>query len=990
MVANLSTALSRSQAHSVNRSLLLALLLLAGNSLAAPLGDDPLRIPDERQLVMARELAAKMAANQRGPYTRIRWFCNDGTVLPPAPYACRPHGGGRQHAEYSPDRTALAQLGFRVGTVFAALTWEEFYDAGGYHDRLRELALERYLVEVADGWVLKRARHYRGRVQIEDEEAAGRRLLLRLLADTEWLRRHFLLARETVRVVPHSGGDDLTRDVRRRAQDLAELNSDFEKLRVEVHTSPSSNTAGKVRIWARQLRAISPDSDQVRLAEQLADSLDELYGVRGRQRRLVETRAALTRAQATEKLAGLLQALPEQSPVAQVQRLASTLVGLREVIEADNDPALRLRLFDLMADLEAELRQVVVGALQASEPTRRMLLALCRNLVLASYGSGLLSRTEMDYTRSQLEGAMSQGEIDPLTYLETSRAVNRAVGWPVATVRYEFAAPLVRYSALDTRATGFVDDLLRGSPVLALAQAARLLAFDAQEAAGIQRRLAGRPAPALMALNPGIARGRLRILTDADLAAGVTPAREDIVVVPQTIAELSPVAGILTGGEGNLLSHLQLLARNLGIPNVAVSAALFADIEKLAGKEVVLAVDSAGSVILEPTERLSESVLASLSESRGVFEAGSLEVPEPVLEFTSPIPLKHLDRSLSGRTVGPKAANLGELARMFPGRVAPAVALPFGLFNEHMKLATPSLRERLANTYRAREDGELDQNGLHRELEAIRAEILALTLTPQAREEILAAMRLEFGEDDSYGVFIRSDTNVEDLPGFSGAGLNETLPHIVGRDRQLAGIPQVWASVLSPRSIAWRANLMKNPERIYASVLLMKSVPADKSGVLVSSDLVSYGPGITVSTAWGVGGAVAGEAAETLVLLADGEERLISESKTPFRRNLANHGGVVWEPAYAGPVLTEDEKRQLRALVAEVARKYDPVLDSEQRPMPWDIEFGFIKGELTLFQIRPLVEKGYRRAARFTRLLAGATPTVTAGLLALDEAARLP
>ena len=45
-----------------------------------------------------------MKASPRGPFARIRWFCNDGTVLPPKPYACADHGGGRQHGEWS-DKT---------------------------------------------------------------------------------------------------------------------------------------------------------------------------------------------------------------------------------------------------------------------------------------------------------------------------------------------------------------------------------------------------------------------------------------------------------------------------------------------------------------------------------------------------------------------------------------------------------------------------------------------------------------------------------------------------------------------------------------------------------------------------------------------------------------------------------------------------------------------------------------------------------------------
>ena len=34
-----------------------------------------------------------MKAAERGTFARIRWFCNDGRILPPKAYACGPQGG---------------------------------------------------------------------------------------------------------------------------------------------------------------------------------------------------------------------------------------------------------------------------------------------------------------------------------------------------------------------------------------------------------------------------------------------------------------------------------------------------------------------------------------------------------------------------------------------------------------------------------------------------------------------------------------------------------------------------------------------------------------------------------------------------------------------------------------------------------------------------------------------------------------------------------
>ena len=46
--------------------------------------------------------------------------------------------------------------------------------------------------------------------------------------------------------------------------------------------------------------------------------------------------------------------------------------------------------------------------------------------------------------------------------------------------------------------------------------------------------------------------------------------------------------------------------------------------------------------------------------------------------------LSDVDKSDSGKSVGPKAANLGQLAKYFPGRIAPGFVIPFGVFYAHI------------------------------------------------------------------------------------------------------------------------------------------------------------------------------------------------------------------------------------------------------------------------------------------------------------------
>lgn len=53
----------------------------------------------------------QMKSNPRGPFDGIFWFCKDGSVLPPAPYACAPYGGGIQHGRWNERTRPLRDAG---------------------------------------------------------------------------------------------------------------------------------------------------------------------------------------------------------------------------------------------------------------------------------------------------------------------------------------------------------------------------------------------------------------------------------------------------------------------------------------------------------------------------------------------------------------------------------------------------------------------------------------------------------------------------------------------------------------------------------------------------------------------------------------------------------------------------------------------------------------------------------------------------------------
>eukprot|EP00919_Chromeraceae_sp_WS-2016_P042226 GHVR01100467.1.p1 GENE.GHVR01100467.1~~GHVR01100467.1.p1 ORF type:complete len:229 (-),score=15.52 GHVR01100467.1:410-1096(-) len=200
---------------------------------------------------------------------------------------------------------------------------------------------------------------------------------------------------------------------------------------------------------------------------------------------------------------------------------------------------------------------------------------------------------------------------------------------------------------------------------------------------------------------------------------------------------------------------------------------------------------------------------------------------------------------------------------------------------------------------------------------------------------------------------------MEDLPQFTGAGLNLTLPNVTGDKNIFDGIPEVWSSVYTRRAMAWRSQVLSNPEDVFSSVLLMQSVPSEKSGVLVTTDLSGQNRpnSLTVSVAYGVGGAVDGESAASY-LLTPRQDIVLAEAKAPFQRYLKPEGGVGWRPASSGDILTTAETAELRNLAAEVVARYPVSLGPDGKPLPFDIEFGFAGGKLYLLQIRPLVQRG--------------------------------
>jgi phosphoenolpyruvate synthase/pyruvate phosphate dikinase len=215
---------------------------------------------------------------------------------------------------------------------------------------------------------------------------------------------------------------------------------------------------------------------------------------------------------------------------------------------------------------------------------------------------------------------------------------------------------------------------------------------------------------------------------------------------------------------------------------------------------------------------------------------------------------------------------------------------------------------------------------------------------------------------------VRSDTNVEDLPGFTGAGLNLTLPHVVGFENVVKAISEVWASPYTARAFAWRQGHMKDPEHVYPAVLLLRTVPAEKSGVMVTVG-IETGDTLSLSIAVneGTGGAVEGQAAESLrVDTRDGKVVALATATAPWRYAPRAEGGVArLRTSGSERLLLPDEITQLIAFAKDLPARFPALVDDAGRPAPADVEFAFVGGQLQLLQIRPFLESRKAQATTY-------------------------
>lgn len=451
-------------------------------------------------------------------------------------------------------------------------------------------------------------------------------------------------------------------------------------------------------------------------------------------------------------------------------------------------------------------------------------------------------------------------------------------------------------------------------------------------------------------LNQGTGYGTLRFVRVAELA-GQPPLPTDITVLDRVPNDIAMVAGIITAEFQTPLSHVNLLSKNRGTPNMALRHAFDdPELRALEGELVRLDVSPQGHTIAP----------ATAAEAQAYWD--SLRPADPL------VPLFDGDtaalQDLSALTaadsilVGAKAANMAEMMRIgqdgtsvpIPLPDAP-FAIPFARYQQHVEDhdIAPAIDQLLADMDAA----PLEPEELQARLFSIRWAIYNAPMDALLRSELAAEIRARWGE--TARVRFRSSTNAEDLEEFSGAGLYTSAAATLdeGEDSVAAAVKVVWASAWSYQAFVEREFYRVDHRQVRMGVLVHPAfVDEDANGVAVTiNEFNERRPAYYINSQVGEVSVTnpTGQAVPEQILYYTWYEE--PEYEVITRSSLL--------AGAAGPsVLTGAELDELATCLEAIHRHFRAVYGHTGQNFAMDVEFKLAAGRvLVIKQARPLARQ---------------------------------
>ena len=439
-------------------------------------------------------------------------------------------------------------------------------------------------------------------------------------------------------------------------------------------------------------------------------------------------------------------------------------------------------------------------------------------------------------------------------------------------------------------------------------------------------------------LNTGQAQGRLRIVASVDNTPDLSPT--DIVVLDEVPVAVPPVAGLVTQRPSTLLSHVNLLAKGWRIPNAYVRDAVAA-LRQFDGQWVELTVTSNGYQV-KPVAKPDSATAAPPKPA-------ALPLPKPDLSVKAIKPLAALG-TRDSRYCGVKAANLGALQSALPplASVPDGFCIPFAQYAAFMaQLGVPA---RIA-ALEQRPDFTGDANVRRAELAALRQDII------DAKPDAALAQawqQLWQQQLQGRGVFVRSSSNSEDLPGFSGAGLYSTVPNVTAPDALARAVQTVWASIYNFEAYEARRAAGIGQDAVVMAVLVQRAAASDSSGVMITRDpfdasrrYVTY---ISAKRGLGIKVVEGKRQAEQLMYSSWSKAVQVLSRSAEDTQLVANPAGGVRE------VPIEGSRQVLNDALVERLAKVGSQIKLRLGNVDQDIEWAVQGDKLIVLQARPYVD----------------------------------
>lgn len=389
-----------------------------------------------------------------------------------------------------------------------------------------------------------------------------------------------------------------------------------------------------------------------------------------------------------------------------------------------------------------------------------------------------------------------------------------------------------------------------------------------------------------VALHPGKASGRLRLFKSHEQYQSAFHTIEwfDILAMHRVPDDIPRVSGIINAQHTTPLSHTNVLASGWQIPN-SIQIGVIEEIERqgLDGQWVEYCVKAnEPKAVLKRLERPMEI------PQRPGWSVQKIKLEEPEVMNTPVCALDALRMSDRFR-YGTKAANLGEMRRLLeqgsqrllgfysvkrPPRqnllpylarflgvpfasekdlsidllgkkawdflraeiqIPRGIAIPFALQKEFLE-SSPRIQQMIGKLKMALELGAREIDPLCVSLQQM---IRAARMSDRIRDLIDAKIAGTLGGVSSF--VVRSSSNAEDLENFSAAGIYESINHVTTADNIFQSIKEVWASLVSPRSVRLRHQVGIALDDCYMGVIVQEEVKSSLGGVLVTTNPMEAG-----------------------------------------------------------------------------------------------------------------------------------------------------